>query len=827
MARREAMLDDDLLRMIGADITEASDFDETELQPVRVAALDYFEGRMPDTPALEGRSSVVSRDVSEVVGWIMPSLDRVFFANDVAATFEPVKPGDEGDAEQATDYLNALFMGDCDGPEALRAAFQDAILTRVGFVKVYWDETPEVETLEYTGLDDVQFARLVGDPEIEVLEHTEYADESTEATEAPAKPPAPPPAAMMMQGPPAPPQAGPPPAPAPMMPGMMHDVVVRRTCVRGGVRLEAVPPEEVIVESRARRFEEANFVAHRKRTTRRDLIAEGYDPELVERIHSVNFIELEETEQARFGQTGQFGQAHPEREEVEVYECFVRVDYDGDGVAERRRVVVGGRSNTAVVLANDEWNDQTLICFVADPMPHRWYGRSVFDDLREIQRVKTVLMRQVLDNVYASNLPQRIGNLELINNPDALFKPHFGGFIDAKDPNAIREAPIPFVADKSFPIIEYMDHLTERRTGISKQSMGLDPDAMQNQTALAAQLRQSAGHARLEMYARNLSRGVADVFRSMLKLTIRRQDKAKVTRLRGRFVSVDPRLWNSSMDVTVNVGLGTGSRERDLAMLGIIAQKQEAILMQTGMGNPLVGMDQYRNTLAKMVEAAGMRSPDQYFKDVPPNWQPPPPQPPPQVAIEQAKLQAEQMRTQAEIQLKQQKQQIDAQVDAEKLRREREAMEAKVALEVKSLQDKAEIERGKLMLELQIARERAVMDMQVKRAQLEADLAMSQANALRSVTPEEARNPAVQEALTSIDGRIAQVSEGAGGEANMPAVVERRPSVADQLGTLADQVSRAVSMMAEATARMAQVTSAPKRVVRDQNGRVVGVETIQ
>ena len=736
MARKRKMDEDDLVRLIDADIIAAKDFDENELAEPRQRAIDYFEGRMPDTPPADGRSSVVSKDVSEVMGWLMPSLERVFFQTERLGEFEPTKPEDVEDAKQATDYLNWLFYKDACGIPALRDAFHDALLCRVGFVKVFWSDAKEVTEYDYSGLTDAQFVKLVSDPEIEVLEHTEYED--TYSDGQPQAAPVPP------QGP-APGAPGPIPAgpvgPDPAGPGRLHDAKVRRTCDRGGPRVEAVPSEEVIVEVGARSVEEARFVAHRAYRTREALIADGYDPKVVETLPAYGDIDIDEEAQARQGQSSTLAMrsANALREYVEVYECYVRCDYDGDGVEELRRVVIGGERNARSILANDSWDELTLIDFQADPVPHRWYGRSIYDDMREIQRVKTVLMRQILDNIYATNTPLRKGDLSKVRNPDELMNPTFGGFIDTPDPAGIVPEVIPFIAKESFPIIEYMDSLTERRTGISRQSMGLDPEALQNQTATAAALRQSGAYARVEMYARNLSWSVARVFKSLLRLVTKHQDKSKIIRLRNEFVEVDPRVWNTSMDVSVNVGLGTGSRERDLAMVGSILQFQQTIMQQMGPGNPLVNFEQVGNALQKYAESAGIRNPEMFFSQPPPGWQPPPPPPPPQLQIEQQKLQAQQMKAQAEMQMDAQKAQMQAQQAQAEAQLKAEMAREEAAAKLQLMREEAaakiatdrELGQAKLQIEAQLRRQEMEIEAQLKRESMMVGAQMQAANIQR------------------------------------------------------------------------------------------------
>lgn len=683
MARkRKGMTQDELARLCEAEINDAIAYDDTEWSADRARAIEYFFGEMKDTPAQEGRSQVVSHDVADTIGWILPGLMRVFLASDRVAVYQPTRPGDEPGAEQSTDYINYIFLAECDGYRVLWDALHDALLLRNGIIKHWWDDAPEYETVTFTGLDDDAFTMLVMDDEIdEVLEHTEYtaADGS-----------------------------------------LMHDVKVSRICRYGTLRIESVPPEEFLIERDATSLEDANFKAHRRRRARGELIAEGFDAAAIMELPAYNSLDIDETRTTRMEENegvGSTSNLDPLREEVEIYECYIKCDYDGDNILEWRRVVVGGSARNKV-LANEEASDDVFTDLTAERVPHRWQGRSVFDDTHDVQRIKTVLLRQTLDNLYLSNNPQRAANLEQVNNPDVLFNPSIGDVIDVKgDPNAIiRDMTIPFFAEKSFSALEYMDQVIERRTGVSRSTMGLDPEALTNQTATAVQAQQSAAYSKIELMARNMAEmGLKRLFKCLLKIIVRHQDKPRTIRLRDQWVTVDPRPWNANMDVSIDIGLGSGSRDRDMQMLNAIALKQEQIIAQLGPMNPLVTPAQYRNTLAKMIEAGGMRSPEQFVNEVGPEAEQwfqqqaeAAAQSNPQMAKVQADMQAQQAKLQADIQMKQAEAQIKAQSDRERaaadIQVQRERMQAEMALKRWEAEQQFALRTQEMQLEAELKR---------------------------------------------------------------------------------------------------------------------------
>lgn len=727
MAKRKKMDDSELSGLLDGQIADAVSYEESELAAQREKALKYYEGVMDDLPAEKGKSSVVSRDVADTLGWVMPGLMRVFFASDKVADFQPVGTEDEQFAKDATDGINFLFLERCDGYKVGRSAFWDGLLQGNGIIKHWWDASPCYKTETFTGLSDDAFTVLVSDDDVEVLEHTEYADpQATFAAANPINAPG------MVAGPlPVDPgAAGAVAAPAgeagltgmgggevggitsglgPVGPSLLHDVKIKRTIRTGALRVEALPPEEFLIERSATALnEDVRFCAHVSFPTRSELVKRGYDKELVYSLpaHEAALDEAAKAARDKLTVWNTEAQVDKSVERVKLYECYVLTDYDGDGVAERRLVVIGDRSGDAGerrILENEEWGDDLPFTdIVPDPVPHRWRGRSLFDEMEDIQRVKTVLMRQTLDNLYLANNPQRAANLTQINNPDELITPSIGGVVDTKgDPNAvIRELAIPFVANHSFTALGYMDEVGNRRVG--QVSFGLDPETLQNQTATATQAQQSAATSKVELYARNIAEmGLKRLFKCLLKLVVKHQDQPFWIRRQGKPIQMDPRAWNTDMDVSINVGLGAGSRDRDMMMLQGIAQKQEVIIQMLGPTNPLANLVQYRNTLAKMVEVGGMRSPELYFGEVD------------EATLQQmAEAQAQQpdpkmLELQAKSEMEAQKLQMSAQIETQKMQQ---------AAEIEKVQAQADIatHQAKIQADAALERERFEFDKQLK-----------------------------------------------------------------------------------------------------------------
>jgi hypothetical protein len=384
---------------------------------------------------------------------------------------------------------------------------------------------------------------------------------------------------------------------------------------------------------------------------------------------------------------------------------------------------------------------------VPERVPHRWKGRGLFDDIGMIQRVKTALTRQMLDNLYLQNHPMLEVVQNMVVNPAALSNRKIGQPIFVKAPGSIEPQVIPFVADKAFTALEYMDRVRAQRTGVSEQSMGLDPDALQNETATAVQARQAAQFARVELITRNFAEmGLKDLFRLLLRLLVKYQEKPDIIRLRNNWVPMDPSVWNADMDCVVNVGLGSGSKDRDMANLGAIAQKQEAIVERAGPANPVVNIAHLVKTYQRLAEASGIRNAESYFPDVTPE------------VIKQLAQQAQQnpdaMKQQGDMQMarakmamEQQKAQRDAQLEQEKLQRQ-------ATIEQQQGQADLAVQQQKAQLEMEIAKQKYELEKQLKL--LDAGLRVRKANADdpnapdEIITPEDQRNDSLVQALAQM-----------------------------------------------------------------------------
>ncbi|MCB2107508.1 MAG: hypothetical protein KDE14_07400 [Rhodobacteraceae bacterium] len=588
----KGMTEEQLERLLATEIENALTFIHSSdlIAAQRDRNYDYYRGVMDDVPAARGRSRVTDRTVATFVNMMLPGLLRVFTAGRDIAEYEPTGAEDEDLARFVTRYVNdVVFRKDNRGELILYQWAFDALVQKVGVVKAWWQEQHDFKDETFADLTEPEYLLLVHDAELRGDEVTAHS------TNTKASPPT-------------------------------HSLTIRRTINRSRVRVENVPPEEFVIDRDARTLEDAILVSHRTYRRAGDLLAEGYAQSVIDELPSYTehrATRVTDYDERWRGPTGN-DPVDPMLREIAVHEGIVRCDYDGEGVREWY-FVAGGGDGKVKVLKMEPYDHQIVFAeFCPNPLPHIFWGRCPADDLAEIQKVNTVLIRQMLDNLYLSNTPQREVVQDWIIKPDQLLNLAPGAPVLVKQPGAIREINIPFTAASALQAVQYFESVAENRSGVSRQAAGLDPDALQNQSATAASLAYSASVGKLEMVARIWAHGgMRKLFRGILNILVRYQDFERVVRMDGRARAVDPRDWAafSDMDVTVNTGLGTGARERDMAFLAMVLQQQKEIVEVLGLDNPIVGPRQFVNTLHKAAEAAGITNPQAFFRD-PGDWVP-------------------------------------------------------------------------------------------------------------------------------------------------------------------------------------------------------------
>ena len=650
-----AKMDEERFRgILQHEIQSAVNYYDSEFSQERADILGYYLGE-PLGNEVENRSQVIATEVSDTIEYIMPSLMKMFASSPEFSRFHPRGQEDVKAAEQATDLVNFTINQDNRGFTILHNWFKDALLFKQGAVKFYWQETEDVVNEVYEGLTEDEVTLLVNDPAVEVISQDVVevgtVDEAT-GQEVPTD--------------------------------ISYNVEVNVRKKSGKVKIDNVPPEELIFSRRATSLDDCAFIAHRTQVRAGDLIEQGYDENTVLNYAGHDDLDDEAERQARFEEieSGSNFESHdPTMREVLVTEAYIRADFDGDNVPELRRVVSLG--DGVEILENEPFDHVPFALLSPILMPHRMVGRSVAEMVMDLQMIKSSIMRQMLDNLYLTN-NSRVAAVEGQVNMSDLLSSRPGGIVRTRAPGMVQPLAVPQIGSTAFSMLEYVDQVRDQRTGFSKASMGLDPSTLQSTTASAVNATIQGAQLKIEMIARVFAEtGCVDLAKGVLALLQKHQDKERTIRIRGEFVAIDPRAWQNNFDLSIEVGLGNGREDEKMGMLTQILGKQEQLLQQLGPNNPVVKPSQYINTLKKIAEMAGFKDTEQFFSSG--------------EQVDQAVAQMgqqegpspEQARLEAELELKREKMQAELQL-------EREKMQAEIELRRQELQAELQLRQQKL-----------------------------------------------------------------------------------------------------------------------------------
>ena len=655
----EEINQEELQGILKSELDDARDYIE-QVGEDRAEATEYYLGESP-----QGQSSMqseyVSTDVRDSILFMLPSIMRTFFGTNKIVEFVPRNAEDIPLATQQTDYINYIIQQKNPGFKVMYDVFKDALIRKTGFVKAYWDDSISASTHEYTDMTPEGYQVLMMDPDVEIVKESaqmqsmtiinpETGEEVTQETP------------------------------------VSYDLTIRRVKSKDQVCIESIPPEEVLISRYARDLHSSPYVAHRMIKTVSDLVAMGYDKEEMEQYAgSGNLIDAEtfEEEEARNPYSdGIFDARNDSGQKNVLYvEHYLFYDLDGDGIDERIRVCTVGNGLNIVNMA--QWDDLPITLFCPDPEPHTSIGSCPADYLKPIQAAKSQIMRDTLDSLGHAIFP-RMGVVEGQVNIDDVLNTDIGQPIRMRAPGMVQPFAVPFVGKEAFPVLSYLDEAKENRTGVSKASAGLNADALQSSTASAVSATMSGAQGRVELICRHFADGMKDLFKLVNSLVVKHQDQPDMIRLNNEFVPIDPRYWDSDKDLVVNVAISKTSDAEKQSVLLQVAQKQEQILQQLGVNNPLVSLQQYSNTLSKLIEQAGFKDTKSFINSEVAPIPPQPPQPTPQDMLAQAEMEKAKVSAQKAM--------IDSETDRMKIimddDRNRDEAEANIRLKAAELNAK-------------------------------------------------------------------------------------------------------------------------------------------
>ena len=639
MAKLEKMTDDQVQDIASDAVTSAISFIESEIAEDRIKSQRYCEGET-DIGQEDGRSRIVATKVRDTIRAIKPSLMRVFLSSENAVEFIPTSQEEVKGAEQATKYANYRF-NELNGYTLLNDVIHDALVKKTGVLKVWWEDNTEEEFFNFSNVTEEEMAAIVNEDDATVIEQS--VEMSTMMN----------PEGIEMEMP-------------------QYTLKVSYKKEKGKLCIEALPPEEFLVDRNAKSVEDAYVVAHRTEMRVSDLVQMGYEYDMVSELSGLSsddtYTDSEAFERKGYEQDEEANTADVSMKLVAVTEAYMKMDKEGTGIASMYRILMAGGDNK--LLECEEWGEVPFAVFEVDPEPHTFFGRSVADLIMNDQDSSTAMLRGMMDNVALTNSPRQ-GYVQGQVNVDDLMNNEIGGLVRMKSPAALVDIATPFVAGQVLTAMQYMDNTIEGKTGVSKASQGLDPETLQNTSATAARLQAQQGSAQIEVMARNIAEGgMKRLFKLMLNLLVENSCEETMMRLSGEFIPVDPRSWNTSMDVSTNVGLGTGKEDTKQMALTQALEMQMQIWSTYGSSNGLVTMTGIRNTLGDMLAIAGIKNVDRYFNPMTPETEQMLVQQQEQLAAQQqetamtdaeALVQSEQYNADKQMEMQQLKLQIEAQ----------------------------------------------------------------------------------------------------------------------------------------------------------------------
>jgi hypothetical protein len=654
----------------------------------RSDAMDYYLGDMrKDMPSLDGRSSAVSTDVADTIEGLMPSLMEIFCGSEEVVAFNPVNAEDVGAAEQETDYVNHVFMQKNPGFLVLYSFIKDALLQKVGVVKAWWETREDEQRETYLDQTGDQFAMLAqavmqSDGALAIEAHT------TKETLGPVDP-----------------KTGQPSVTT------THDVTIVTTKKYETAKVEGVPPEEFGIERNARSIASSNYCFHKIVTlTEAKLIEQGYDASQIKALQTYGNTSNTE-ELSRDSVDEEYwadNSTNSGSRVIEVVEHYVRMDYKGDGKVCLYKVTTGGGQEEILLKDGKEDIEQVDMMPFAAMTPviitHRFFGRSIADLVMDIQKIKTALVRAMLDAQYLANNPRTIvyESMASENTIDDLLVARPGGIIRAKQPGAVEPFKHPSIGGDVLPVIEYMDATREWRTGVTRQGQGIDANSLQNVSATASAQGYSAAQARMKLIARIFAEtGVRDLFLLLHGIIRKHATQVDTVELRKQWVPVDPRCWKTRTDMTVKVGLGSGTKQERAANLSLLMNMQKEALLG---GLPIVTPKNVYNAAKEFCKVIDLKDVDPYMTD-------------PASQEGQQMAQAAAQKPDPKMQELQMKAALDEKADQRKAQIETVQAQA----DIETQRDKTQAELYQMDRDFQLKRELALLDAQLERERFDRE----------------------------------------------------------------------------------------------------------
>ena len=604
---------DDLRAHIDREVAASLIWQDDVLSQEQARNLSYYFGN-PLGDEAEGRSQLVSWDVFEVVETATPEFLEPFFSEEKLADLDPVTPADLQYAKDATEYVNYKLLKSNPAFEIFSSWVKDGLLAKLGVVRVWFDETKIKQRRTYK-MPVQAITMLAQDPKVEIVE-AERVDEDD-----------------------GPPQFD----PMTGLPIEMYEVTCLHDRGPRGLRYENVAPENFVISRHAVSEESVTTLGEIRCYRASDLVDMGFPKDQIDELTdydiNVQRSEIRQIRDRSQSVTGSdFLDVDPNRQ-IHLFFGFTRYDANGDGVAEWRRVLMGGNGEP---LENDEVDDHEYCMWTPIKVPHRVHGMAYADPVAPIQELNTSLQRQFIDSLFLANNPRTYAVDKKVNMADLLDN-RIGGIVRMSEPGMAGPMVTSTVAVESMNGLEWGKTMRENRIGVLRNGTGLDKDSLNPRTAKEVSVVESAQQRRMKTALRLFSEmGVKNLVRKALRLTVANQDEPEQVYDGKVFKSFNPQLWNPEMAVTIRVGLGTGDNSELLQSLQMFGQFMQMVASQ---GMPIVQPNNIYEYGRQLATAGKLKS-DLLLTD-PKNIPPQPPKPSPEEIKVQGQIKAKEMELQA------------------------------------------------------------------------------------------------------------------------------------------------------------------------------------
>ncbi len=578
MARKKKvkpMEEEEVLANVQQWLNDSLDFSTSELSEQRANSLRYYNGE-PFGNERPGHSQVVTRDVQETIDWIMPSLMKVFTSGGQVVKYEPTTEEDVESAEQETEYVNYLFTRKNDGFKVMHDWFQDALMMKNGVVKVFVEDDYMPKYDFFDGLDEDMVAEIISDPDTDLLAQTDNGDGT-------------------------------------------FAIKIRKTETKRNIKVVSINPENFLIDRSATNISDAIFSCHREEKTVSWLRELGVPEDVIEKLPYDTFdlanVSPEKLARDFMDGTGDIAYhgsniAEATRK-IWVNECYIRLDKDGDGIAELRRIVVVGNH----IISDEETPCHPFADITAHRIAHKFHGQSIYDKIGDIQLLRSNLMRSIMDNINTQNS----GRYQVVDgqvNLEDLMSHSRSGIVRTKSLDAIKALPTPQLSGDTYQMLDRLEHDRAKRSGVSDQSRGLSSDTLHsNQAAMSVNQVMTAAEQQIDLIARMFAEtGVKQLFQLLHDFALRYQDQEEVFQLRGKFVRVNPANWRARTDLVVTVGIGNMNKDQQMMHLQRMFEQAQAVINGGGMGILVTEKNIY-NLLKEMTENAGYKDVSKYWND--------------------------------------------------------------------------------------------------------------------------------------------------------------------------------------------------------------------